>query len=172
MLFQHENWTRLNIGEHGLWIKRGKQNPRVLLYDTQQGIVISASPVSSYSVQILPVVFVPQSEVLQIERLFFFFQRLKCTLGTFFHHVMEPISHAVRQTFYKCVFCNQYGKQLFCIRVSCDEACHFHGKLIGKPHDCQKLPLLFWERVNHGSGERSVNVGIMVRQYSVFEECP
>ena len=172
MLFQHGSGTRLNIGKHSLRIKRGKQNPRVFLYDTKQGIVISASSVSRYGVQILTVVFVPQSKVFQIERLFFSFQHLKCAFGTFFHHVVETISHTVRQTFYKCVLCGQYGKQLFCIRVSCDKMRHFHGKLIGKPHDCQKLPLLFWERVNHGGGERSVNVGIVVGQRSVFGKCP
>ena len=117
-------------------------------------------------------VFVPRSEPLQIESLFCLIQQQESALGTFFHHVVEAEGHTVRQAFYKCVLRGQYGKQLFRIGVSCDEARHFHGKLIGKPHDRQKLLLLFRERVDHGGGERGINVGIVVGQLPTLGECP
>ena len=66
MRFQHGSRARLNIGEHDLRIKRREQNTRVFLYDAQQGVVISAPSVRCYGVQILSVVFVPQSEAFQI----------------------------------------------------------------------------------------------------------
>ena len=67
---------------------------------------------------------------------------------------------------------HQYGKQLFCIGIPCDEARHFHGKLIGKPHDRQKLLLVLRERVNHGSGEGCINVGVVVGQHSRLGKRP
>ena len=50
MLLQHGSRARLNIGEHGLRVKRGEQDARVFLYDAQQGVVISASPVNCHGV--------------------------------------------------------------------------------------------------------------------------
>ena len=114
--------------------------------------------------------FIPQSEALPIEPLCFSFHCQEAALGALLHHVVEAIGRAVRQSRDKGILLGQQGENLPRIRIACDILRHFDGKFVGKPHDRQKLPLLFRQRIDHGGGKGGVDVRVAAGQHAVLGE--
>ena len=71
---------------------------------------------------------------------------------------MKPVRDTIRKTFYKGVLFRQPREHLLCLRITGNKLRHFHRKLIGKAHNCQKLPLFLWERINHGRSKCGINI--------------
>ena len=113
---------------------------------------------------------IPQTEALPIALLRFRRHRLKAALGTLLHHVVEAIGSAVRQARDKGVLLRQCREDLPRVPIACDILRHFDGKFIGKPHDRQKLPLRFRQRIDHGGGKGGVDVGMAAGQYAALGE--
>ena len=113
---------------------------------------------------------IPQAEALPIALLRFRRHRLKAALGALLHHVVEAIGSAVRQVRDKGVLLRQRRENLPRVPVACDALRHFDGEFIGKPHDRQKLPLRFRQRIDHGGGKGGVNVGMAAGQYAALGE--
>ena len=120
--------------------------------------------------EILPVLFIPETKTLPIELLRFRLHRQKTPLGALLHHVVEAIGRAVRQARDKGVLRSQHGENLPSVRVACDTLRHFDGKFIGKSHDRQKLPLFFRQRIDHGGGKGGIDVGIAAGQHAALRE--
>ena len=120
--------------------------------------------------KILSLVFIPLPETLPIEFLRFRLHLVKAPFGTFLHHVMKAIGHAIRQTRDKGVLLGQHGEDLRRIRIPCDILRHFDGKLIGKAHYRQKLPLPFRQRIDHSGGKSSVDVRVSAGQHAALGE--
>ena len=138
--------------------------------ETQQRVIILAPAVGGDGVEILPVLLIPQAEALPIELLRFSLHRQKAALGALLHHVVEAIGHTVRQARDKGVLRSQHGENLLSVRVACDTLRHFGAKFIGKPHDRQKLPLFFRQRIDHGGGKGGIDVGIAAGQHAALRE--
>lgn len=83
---------------------------------------------------------------------------------------MEAIGRTIRQTRDKGVLLSQHGEDLRRIRIPCDTLRHLDGKLIGKAHYRQKLPLLFRQRIDHSGGKSGVDVGIPAGQHAALGE--
>lgn len=156
--------------QHILRLQRSQQNACITANDPQQRMVVLTFSVGSNSVKILSLVFIPLPETLPIELLRFHLHLVKAPFGTFLHHVMKAIGHAIRQTRDKGVLLGQHGEDLRRIRIPCDILRHFDGKLIGKAHYRQKLPLPFRQRINHSGGKSSVDVGISAGQHAALGE--
>ena len=120
--------------------------------------------------KILSLVFIPLPETLPIELLCFRLHLVKAPFCTFLHHVMEAIGHAIRQTRDEGVLLGQHGKDLRRVRIPCDTLRHFDGKLIGKTHYRQKLPLLFRKRIDHSGGKSGVDIGVPAGQHAALGE--
>ncbi len=164
--------TLLQRLQHGDRIQRGKQNAGVLLHHPEQRVIIPGRPVGGDGVEMLPMRLIPCAEALPISRLAGLRKLLECAERTFLHHVVKAIGRAVRQTLDKGVLSGQRIQQRFRAVVLHDEPGHFHGELVGKPHNGQKLPLLFREGVDHGGGKDGGNIGIAVRQRAVLIKHP
>ena len=156
--------------QHILRLQRRQQDARIAADDPQQRVVIPALPVSGEGVEILPVLLIPQTEALPIALLRFRRHRLKAALGTLLHHVVEAIGSAVRQARDKGVLLRQRREDLPRVPIACDILRHFDGEFIGKPHDRQKRPLLFRQRIDHGGGKGGVDVGMAAGQHAALGE--
>ena len=156
--------------QHVLRLQRRQQDARIAADDPQQRIIIPALPVSGEGVEILPVLLIPQAEALPTEPLRFRRHRQKAALGTLLHHVVEAIGSAVLQARDKGVLLRQRREDLPRVPIACDILRHFDGKFIGKPHDRQKRPLLFRQRIDHGGGKGGVDVGMAAGQHAALGE--
>ena len=162
--------TLVQRRQHILRLQRRQQDARIAADDPQQRVVIPALPVSGEGVEILPVLLIPQTEALPIALLRFRRHRLKAALGTLLHHVVEAIGSAVLQARDKGVLLRQRRENLPRVPIAYDILRHFDGEFIGKPHDCQKRPLLFRQRIDHGGGKGGVDVGMAAGQYAALGE--
>ena len=156
--------------QHVLRLQRCQQDARIAADDPQQRIIIPALPVSGEGVEILPVLLIPQAEALPIALLRFHRHRLKAALCTLLHHVVEAIGSAVLQARDKGVLLRQRREDLPRVPIACDILRHFDGEFIGKPHDRQKRPLRFRQRIDHGGGKGGVDVGMAAGQYAALGE--
>ena len=172
MRFQGVNGTLRNGVKYRLWVQRGKQNACVLFHNTQQGVVIPAFPIGGQGLYVLLMLLIPCAETFTAAHLLLFRQCQEGALGTLLHHVVKAIGHAVRQAGYEGVLGGQHRQQFFRVSVLGDKTGHLHSEFIGKTHDCQKFPLLFRQRVDHGGGEGGVNVGVTVGQRTALGKRP
>ena len=84
--------------------------------------------------------------------------------------MVEAIGRPIRQARDEGVLLCEPGEDLPRVRIARDILRHLHGKLIGKPHNRQKLPLLFRQRIDHGGGKGGVDVGMAAGQYAALGE--
>ncbi len=75
--------------------------------------------------EILPVLFIPQSEALPIESAVFQPSLQEAALGALLHHVVEAIGRAIRQSRDKGILLGQHGENLSRIRIACDHTAPF-----------------------------------------------
>ena len=153
-----------------LRLQRCQQDARIAADDPQQRSVVFAPPVGGDGVQILFVLLIPAAEALPIQPLRFRLHRQKAPLGARFHHMVEAIGRSIRQARDEGVLLCEPGEDLPRVRIARDILRHLHGKLIGKPHNRQKLPLLFRQRIDHGSGKGGINVGMAAGQHTALGE--
>ena len=114
--------------------------------------------------------FIPQTEALPIKPLAFRRHRQKTALGALLHHVVKAIGRTVRQARDKGVLLRQRRENLPRVPVACDALRHFDGEFVSKTHDCQKLPLRFRQRIDHGGGKGGVDVGMAAWQHAALGE--
>ena len=153
-----------------LRLQRCQQDARIAADDPQQRSVVFAPPVGGDGVQILFVLLIPAAEALPIQPLRFRLHRQKAPLGARFHHMVEAIGRPIRQARDEGVLLCEAGEDLPRVRIARDILRHLHGKLIGKPHNRQKLPLLFRQRIDHGGGKGGINVGMAAGQHTALGE--
>ena len=156
--------------QHNRGLQRRQQDARIAADDAQQRVVILTFLIGGDGVEILPVLLIPEAKAFPIEPLRLLRHRQEAALGARLHHVVEAIGHAIRQACDKGVLLGQHGEKLLRVRIACDSLCHFDGKLVGKSHDGEKLPLLFRRRIDHGSGEGGIDVGMAAGQHAALGE--
>ena len=172
---QHQNGKGIGLQrfggvQHNRGLQRRQQDARIAADDAQQRVVILTFLIGGDGVEILPVLLIPEAKAFPIEPLRLLRHRQEAALGARLHHVVEAIGHAIRQACDKGVLLGQHGEKLLRVRIACDSLCHFDGKLVGKSHDGEKLPLFFRQRIDHGSGEGGIDVGMAAGQHAALGE--
>ena len=170
MLLQHRFRTTLQKRQHRLRLQRGQQDTGVRLDDLEGSVIVPAGLIGGQGVQILLVGLIPVAVAAAVGVLFGDVQLSERPLRTGLHHVVEPEGHAVGQAGHKGVLLGQGGEGLVGLRVFGDEPCHLRGKLVGQPHDCQKLLPLGREGVDEGVEEHLINVRLRIGQGPLFCE--